>query len=343
MGDIILMAIPVFFLLIGLEVWIDHRRGTRAYRLSDALSSLSIGGLSQITGFYSKAVGILLYGLAFRSFAVTDLPAGDWRVWAAAVLAYDFCYYWKHRAGHEIALLWASHVTHHSSEQYNLTTALRQSSTDFLLSWIFYLPMALLGFPTTIFIAAGLINLLYQYWIHTRHVGRLGWFDRVFASPSNHRVHHGQNDYCLDRNYGGILMLWDHLFGTFAAERADEPVVYGIRGPLASYDPLRANLHVYGDLARQAARAGSWRERAALLLGPPGGRGAKAAWSGGDFRSFQPERPRLAGRKAFLLFLPLMGVSIAWLAVAPSLPALAAAAGAAVLTGALRLFGQGLS
>jgi hypothetical protein len=297
------MAIPVFFLLIGLEVWIDFRRGTGAYRLSDALSSLSIGGLSQITGFYSAAVVILLYGLVFRSLAITELPSDDWRVWVAAVLAYDFLYYWKHRCGHEIAILWASHVTHHSSEHYNLTTALRQSSTDF----------------------------------------RLGWFDRIFASPSNHRVHHGQNDYCLDRNYGGILMLWDHLFGSFAAEREDEPIVYGIRGQLASYDPLLANLHVYGELARQTLRAQNWRERASLLLGPPGGRAAKPVWSADEFRPFEPAQPRLGAIAGFLLFLPLMGAAIAWLATAPSLPALVTLAGAAALTGALRLFGQGLS
>jgi sterol desaturase/sphingolipid hydroxylase (fatty acid hydroxylase superfamily) len=343
MGSVILMAIPIFFLLIGLEVWIDHRRGTGAYRLSDALSSLSIGGLSQITGFYSKAVVILLYGLAFDHLAVIALPAGDWRVWGAAVLIYDFCYYWNHRCGHEMAILWAAHVTHHSSEQYNLTTALRQSSTGFLLSWIFYLPMALIGIPPALFIAAGLINLLYQYWIHTRHIGGLGWFDTIFASPSNHRVHHGQNDYCIDRNYGGILMLWDHLFGSFAAEREDEPIIYGIRGQLASYDPLRANLHLYGELARHVGRAQSWRERAALLVGPPGGRGAKKVWSPGEFRPFEPERPRLGAKAAFLLFLPLMGASIAWLATAPSVPALTALAGAAILTGAYRLFGQGLS
>jgi sterol desaturase/sphingolipid hydroxylase (fatty acid hydroxylase superfamily) len=337
------MAIPVFFLLIGLEVWIDYRRGTGAYHLADALCSLSIGGLSQITGFYSKAVAILLYGLAFDRLALTELPAGDWRVWIAAILLYDFCYYWNHRCDHEMAILWASHVTHHSSEKYNLTTALRQSSTGFLLGWVFYLPMALIGIPPALFVAAGLINLLYQYWIHTRHVGRLGWFDKVFASPSNHRVHHGQNEYCLDRNYGGILMLWDHLFASFAAEREDEPIVYGIRGPLASFDPLEANLHFYGALARQIGQARSWRERAELLIGPPGGRGAKTDWSADGFRPYRPDRPRLGAKAAFLLFLPLIAASIAWLAAAPSLPALAALAGAALLTGAYRLFGQGLS
>lgn len=343
MEDAILMAVPGFFLLIGLELWVARHSGTETYRLADALCSLSIGSLSQITGFYTKVIAIAVYTLAYHFLALTDLPSDDWRVWVAAVLLYDFCYYWNHRCGHEMAILWASHVTHHSSEQYNLTTALRQSSTGFLLSWIFYLPMALIGFPPEIFVAAGLINLLYQYWIHTRHIGRLGWFDRAFASPSNHRVHHGQNDYCLDRNYGGILMLWDHLFGTFAAERKDETIVYGIRGPLASFDPLWANLHLYGALARQAANAQSWRERTALLLGPPGGRGAKPAWSAADFRPFQPAQPRLGAKAGLLLFVPLMGISIAWLAAAPSLPAFATLAGAAVLTGAFWLLGQGLS
>jgi alkylglycerol monooxygenase len=139
---------------------------------------------------------------------------------------YDFFYYWKHRANHEVRIMWAGHITHHNSEFFNLSTALRQSSTTFFFDWIFYLPMAVVGVPPAMFVGVALIDLLYQYWVHTELVGKLGWFDRVFVSPSNHRVHHGQNDYCLDKNYGGILILWDRLFGTFEDER-DEPISYG--------------------------------------------------------------------------------------------------------------------
>src|SRR4051794_39823185 len=139
MADVILMAVPVFFALIGIEVWADKLRGGRNYRLADALCSLSIGSLSQISGFYTKAVGVVAYTLAWKAFALFDLKADDWRVWVLAELLYDFCYYWYHRLGHEVNILWAAHVVHHSSEDYNLTTALRQTSTGFLFGWLFYL------------------------------------------------------------------------------------------------------------------------------------------------------------------------------------------------------------
>ena len=161
------------------------------------------------------------------------------------MLLYDFLYYWLHRAGHEVNILWAAHVVHHQSEDYNLSTALRQTSTGGLLGWIFYLPMALLGFPVSVFVGVALIDLLYQFWVHTEQIGKLGWFDRVFCSPSNHRAHHAVNDRYLDRNYGGILILWDRLFGTFVEEDDRDRPIYGTRSPLRSFNPLWANAEVY--------------------------------------------------------------------------------------------------
>jgi alkylglycerol monooxygenase len=159
-----------------------------------------------------------------------------------ALVLYDFCYYWLHRAGHEVALFWAAHVVHHQSQHYNLSTALRQTSSGLLFGWIFYLPMAVAGRAADhLWHRAALIDLLYQFWVHTEQVGKLGWFDRVFCSPSNHRVHHAVNDRYIDRNYGGILMLWDRLFGSFQEEKDNEPCVYGTRGALNSWDPLWAN------------------------------------------------------------------------------------------------------
>jgi len=187
---------------------------------------------------------------------------------------------------------------HHQSEEFNLSTALRQTSSGFLFGWVFYLPMALLGFPPLVFVAVGLIDLLYQYWIHTEQIGRLGWFDRVFASPSNHRVHHGVNDRYLDKNYGGILILWDRLFGTFADEDADEPVIYGTRSPLRRYDPVWSNLEVYAALARDAWRTRRWRDKLALWWKPPGWRPADLA-AADPKPAFDPyARPKYAPRVA---------------------------------------------
>jgi hypothetical protein len=184
------------------------------------------------------------------------------------LLLYDLCYYWLHRAGHEVAIFWAAHVVHHQSQEYNLSTALRQTASGGLLGWIFYLPLALLGVPPLLFGIVALVDLLYQFWVHTEHVGKLGWFDRVFCSPSNHRVHHAVNEGYVDRNYGGILVVWDRMFGTFQEEH--EPCVYGTRAPLNSWDPLWANLEVYAGLAATAWRTPRWRDKLALWFKPPG-------------------------------------------------------------------------
>ena len=187
---IITYASPVFFLLIAIELIVGLRRGRNTYLLNDALNSLSLGVMSQIIGVFLKILAIGVYAWVFQHFALFKLPADSIWVWASGLLLYDFLYYWLHRMGHETGILWAAHVVHHQSEEYNLSTALRQTSSGALLGWMFYLPMALLGYPVEVFIIIALIDLLYQFWVHTRQIGRLGWFDRVFVSPSNHRVHH---------------------------------------------------------------------------------------------------------------------------------------------------------
>lgn len=268
--DPIVYAIPVFFALMGLEAWVGHRRGRRVYRLNDAVASISLGTLSQLVGLAGKLVTLGIYVLCFDHLRLLELPSNAWWVWLLGLLLYDFLYYWHHRLGHEVALLWAAHAVHHQSEEFNLSTALRQTSSGFLFGWIFYLPMAVLGFPPLVFVVVALIDLLYQYWIHTEQVGRLGWFDRVFASPSNHRVHHAINDRYLDRNYGGILILWDRIFGSFEDEDPTEPPVYGTRSQLRSFEPISANLQVYRQLWHEASALPSWRQRLELLLRPPG-------------------------------------------------------------------------
>ena len=270
MGRAIAIATPFFFALIGLEYAWGRLRGRDTYRLNDAVASLSLGVLSQLSNLYTQLLRVGIYALAWKYLSVWKLPADAWWVWVAGIVAYDFCYYWNHRLGHESAIFWASHVVHHQSQEFNLSTALRQTSSGALLGWVFYLPMAVSGFPPQVFAAAALIDLLYQYWIHTEHVGRLGWLDRILATPSNHRVHHAINDRYVDRNYGGILIVWDRLFGSFAPE--SERCVYGTRAPLESWDPIWANLEIYVDLARKAWQAPRWRDKLRVWFEPPGWR-----------------------------------------------------------------------
>jgi len=275
MGRTIALATPVFFALIALEYSVGRARGRSNYRLNDAVNSLSLGIMSQVVGLFTRALAVGIYVWAFGLLALTRLPSDQWWVWVAGIVVYDFCYYWNHRLGHVSAVFWAAHVVHHQSQEYNLSTALRQTSSGALLGWIFYLPMAVAGFPPEVFAVAAIVDLLYQYWIHTELVGKLGWFDRWFASPSNHRVHHAVNDGYLDRNYGGIFMIWDRMFGSFVEET--ERCVYGTRAPLESWDPLWANFEVYADLARKSWRAGRWRDRLLVWFMPPGWQPATAS------------------------------------------------------------------
>jgi len=255
--DFILYAVPFFFVLIAAELLADRWRGVSHYRLADSVNSLSAGVLSTTTGLLTKGVGLLTYALALEHLALLRLPADSVWVWVLAFVFYDFCYYWLHRSGHERNILWAAHSVHHQSEEYNLSTALRQTSTGFLLGWIFYLPMAVLGVPLLVFVSVAAMNLLYQFWVHTRHIPKLGWFEWFFVTPSNHRAHHAQNALYMDRNYGGVFILWDRLFGTFQEEDDNEPVIFGVTTPLASWNPLWANVQFYAQLWHDARRAES--------------------------------------------------------------------------------------
>lgn len=273
----ILYAVPFFFLLIALELLADRWRGISTYRLADAINSLSAGVLSTTVGLLTKTVGVLTYTLAWQHLALFELSADSLWVWLGAFVFYDFCYYWNHRLGHERNVLWAAHSVHHQSEDYNLSTALRQTSTGFLFGWIFYLPMALVGVPPLVFLTVAALNLLYQFWVHTRHIPKLGGFEWVFITPSNHRVHHAQNLLYMDRNYGGVFILWDRLFNTFQEELDEEPVIFGVTTPLASWNPLWANLQVYSVLWRDARMAESWWDKLRIWFMRTGWRPADVA------------------------------------------------------------------
>ena len=276
-SQVIVLATPVFFLLIAIEFAWGWAKKRNTYRLNDAINSISLGMLSQVSAVFTRLFRIGIYTAIYSSVALVHNEAfwTTWYGWLLALVFYDFCYYWLHRAGHETAIFWAAHVVHHQSQDYNLSTALRQTSSGALLGWVFYVPMALAGVPPLVFGVVALVDLLYQFWVHTEHVPKLGWFDRWFCSPSNHRVHHAVNDRYLDRNYGGILIIWDRLFGSFKEE--DEKCVYGTRSPLNSWDPLWSNAEVYWSLAQDSWHARNWLDKLRVWLKPPGWRPADVA------------------------------------------------------------------
>jgi alkylglycerol monooxygenase len=279
-SQVIVFATPVFLALIAIEFAWGSARKRNTYRLSDAVNSISLGMLSEITKVFTRLMRVGIYGAVYTTLSIVPIEQArefwtTWHGWLLALLFYDFCYYWLHRAGHECAIFWAAHVVHHQSQDYNLSTALRQTSSGALLGWVFYLPMAVAGVPPLVFGVVALIDLLYQFWVHTEHVGKLGWFDRWFCSPSNHRVHHAVNDGYLDRNYGGVLIVWDRLFGSFQEE--GEPCIYGTRSPLNSWDPLWSNAQVYWALANDSWHARNWLDKLRVWFKPPGWRPADVA------------------------------------------------------------------
>jgi sterol desaturase/sphingolipid hydroxylase (fatty acid hydroxylase superfamily) len=328
-AQIIVLATPVFLLLIGLEFWVGLRRGNNTYRLNDALNSIGLGILSQVTGVFGKLLRIGIYAAVFSHVALWQLPGNAVWVWLLGLVLYDLCYYWHHRLGHTVALLWAAHVVHHQSEDYNLSTALRQTSSGWIAGWVFYLPMAVLGFPPLVFGVVALVDLLYQYWVHTQQIGKLGWFDRWFCAPSNHRVHHAVNDKYLDKNYGGIFIVWDRLFGSFQEEDDAEPCVYGTRGPLRTWNPLWANLQNYADMVKDSWRAQGGLDKLRVWFMHPGWRPADVAarWPKPAFdiarvQRFDPPMSRAKQGLAVLVFFALMGAAtlFLWNAHRMSLP-----------------------
>lgn len=321
MEKIIVLAFPFFLLLIGAEFIYGWLKRRNTYRINDALSSLSQGVISQLVALLTQLFQIGLYSAVYHEVATVSLASfwASWSGWVVAVVLFDFCDYWLHRAGHECAVMWAAHQVHHQSQDFNFSTALRQESTVVFIGWVFYLPMALLGVPPEQFAVAGLVVLLYQFWIHTEHIGKLGWFDRVFSSPSNHRVHHAVNDQYLDKNYGGMLVIWDRLFGTFAEE--GEPCVYGTRSGLNSWDPALAIGDEYRTLWRLTWQTARWPDRLRIWFKHPGWRPADLAGHlpspafdlAAARRIYHPPLTRRAEYLALLQFMMALGAAAACL------------------------------
>lgn len=242
--DYLKQVVPYFFIMIFIEAGIRWFQGLPKVRFNDSINSLSAGLILVLTKLLFSSIDISLYMWFHARFCVWELPWDSPLTWLVAFFGVDCGYYWFHRFAHEVNLFWASHQAHHSSEDYTLSTALRQSFSQRFTSMFVYLPLGLV-LPAPAYFAHKQLNLLYQFWIHTEVIDRLGPLEWVLNTPSHHRVHHGRNPYCIDCNYAGVLIIWDRMFGTFQPELREEKVVYGLVHPLSSWDPVWAQVHTH--------------------------------------------------------------------------------------------------
>lgn len=269
--NIILFAIPFFVLAMLLELYVTIKRNIETYTVKDAFASIAMGLGNVFLGFFSKLLVFGALSYVYQHFRFFEIPA----VWWSFVLIFfadDFSYYWFHRISHKSRLFWASHVVHHSSQRYNLSTALRQTWSGGFYSFIFWLWMPLVGFHPNMILLQMSISLLYQFWIHTEAIHKLPkWFEAVMNTPSHHRVHHGSNPIYLDRNHAGILIIWDKIFGTFQLELEEEKVVYGLVTNIKTYNPVIIAFHEWFALIKDSFTGKkSISSRLKYLFKPPG-------------------------------------------------------------------------
>ena len=263
-------AIPFFFLAIAIELVLTHKtRKTNdpRYRFADSITNLSCGTGQQVIAPFFKTLTLAGYFYLYEHARLLSISSSSIAAWVVILFGVDLGYYFFHRASHRVNIIWAGHVVHHQSEEYDLSVALRQSWFVKLAEWLFYLPLAVVGFPPEMFLAMTTFNTLYQFWIHTRGVGKLGPFEWMMNTPSHHRVHHGIDPKYIDKNYAGVFIIWDRMFGTFKEEET-EPV-YGIVKPLASWNPLWANVEYFVEMWRLARRCDSWTDRVKVIFAPP--------------------------------------------------------------------------
>ncbi len=265
--DPIALAVPFFFLLIGIELVVARARRRDVYRFTDSYADLGCGVAQRMVLLFFEAALLGLYAWVYAHGRLWSFAEGSVWPWLIALVGVDLGYYWWHRLSHEVNFMWAVHVVHHQSEDYNLAVALRQAVLSPVTVMPFYLPLAVLGVPLPVFFLMNALSTLYQFWIHTELVGRMGALEYVINTPSLHRVHHGVNPEYLDRNYAATFILWDQLFGTLRREEASP--VYGISHPLRSFDPVWAQAQPLVDLFRTVRRAPSIGEAIRFLLASP--------------------------------------------------------------------------
>jgi alkylglycerol monooxygenase len=334
-------VVPVFLVFIIAELVIDSRRGTGRYRLGATWSDLATGTVSQVCDVLLKAACLPLYVLVYEHARLFDLVDHPVLHWLCALLGVDLLYYFWHRASHELRVLWAIHAVHHQSEDMNLAVALRQPAFQAPSVVLFFMPLACVGVSPMVVMLSYTINLIYQFFTHTQAVRSLGPLEWLLNTPSHHRVHHGSNPEYLDKNYGGMLIVWDRLFGTFEPERA--PVRYGVTVPLASYNPVWANLHELAVLLRES-RGRDVRSLARLWLGHPAwatvgtGKGSAAAIPAKYDVARRPLGPYVYCQ-AVLLFIVINSAFLVVVHAEPRSWLAIACAGSALLWSAAALLG----
>jgi len=269
--NIILYAIPLFILGMALELFISTKRNLKTYETKDALASIAMGLGNVFLGFLSKVLVFAALFFIYDNFRLITIPI-TWWAFVLLFFADDFSYYWFHRISHQCRLFWASHVIHHSSKRYNLSTALRQTWSGGFYTFIFWLWLPLLGFHPAMILLQMAISLLYQFWIHTETIDKMpNWFEAVFNTPSHHRVHHGKNPIYLDRNHAGILIIWDKLFGTFQRELSYEKVTYGLVKDINTYNPIKIAFFEWWAMFKDVFTGKkSLGQRLLYFLKPPG-------------------------------------------------------------------------
>lgn len=271
--DVTVYFVPGFIVLIALELYISYRNKLKIHEPKDSVASIGMGIGSLIIGFGVKfaAFGLFLYLYQFDVFGLKQhLGMDKWYAWLLLLFADDFSFYWHHRLSHHIRILWAAHINHHSSVNYNLAVALRQSWTEILYKYVFWMWLPLIGFhPIMIFTMMG-ISLLYQFWVHTKTIKRLGPLEWIMNTPSHHRVHHASNVRYLDRNHAGIFIIWDRLFGTFQEELDEDPAIYGITSNIHTYNLFKIAFHEYQNILKDVRDAPDLKSKLAYMFAPPG-------------------------------------------------------------------------
>jgi sterol desaturase/sphingolipid hydroxylase (fatty acid hydroxylase superfamily) len=271
-GKILIIAMPLFLLLVVFEKWYGWRKGFDTVRTLDMVSSLSSGVTNSTKDVLGLSIAIITYGWLVNHLAITHIQA-TWMVYVIAFLALDFAGYWTHRLAHTINFFWNNHVVHHSSEEFNLACALRQSISVFVRIYaVLLIPAALLGVPEKVIAVVGPLHLFAQFWYHTRHINRMGFLEYIIVTPAHHRVHHAINPAYLDKNYGQIFIFWDRLFGTFQEEQASIPAVYGVTRPVRTWNPIKINFMHRWLLIKDAWRTKNWKDKFRIWFMPLGWR-----------------------------------------------------------------------
>lgn len=272
--DYLQYAIPVFFGLIFIEAIYSHFKRLNLYNLRNSLSCLACGAFTTTLEVFTKSFLLYAYIFFYENTAIFKLPDDSWLTWVLALITFDFLWYWAHRISHEVNVIWGGHMPHHQSEEFNLTAGLRQGALQDFMYWPVYMLMAPLGFSPEMFVAHMLINKFYGFWLHTRTIDKIPFIEGILATPSAHRVHHGMNDIYIDKNYGGIFMIFDRMFGTYQAETCE--VIYGVRKPFKTYNPISVHFEWFAELWRDACLTNRVTDKIKIWFMPTGWRPQEA-------------------------------------------------------------------